>query len=153
MKLKACDVEFTALPREVANRFGIDNSEWDVFPHVAWMGITPDPKVRGMRRFDRDGVRYRVLGMGGLLWRAGLCWLWLNGIDLKRTNALKVVRSARSMLQKAAQLGEKRVVAARDEAPRSEGLLKLLGFERWPDDPAFQGKEIWVWPRSQPSQP
>jgi hypothetical protein len=57
------------------------------------------------------------------------------------------------MLERAQQLGEQRVFAARDEAPRSEKLLTLMGFKRLENDPAFQGIEVWEWRLSPQSQP
>lgn len=88
-------------------------------------------------------VGKRLVGMGGLYWRDGLCWLWLDGVDLKYTRPFAVFRTAQDMLSRAWALGEKQVIAARDEAPCSAKLLTLLGFERLPDHPGFNQVEIW----------
>lgn len=147
-------VRFLPLTSEVAARAGIDVLDYLAKPHVAWMGVEDAPQSRGWRSIVINGQRKRVLGMGGLVWREGLCWLWLHRVMLERTSAVKVVRSAKAMLLKAQCLGEPRVLATRDAAPRSEKLLSLLGFQKQPDHPELLGKELWVleWPLSPPSR-
>lgn len=145
-------VRFVRLTREIATKLGVETYNR---PTIAWAGVEDAPRSRGKRSIVMDGRRVRILGMGGLFWQDGLCWLWLDAIMMERTSAVMVVRSAKAMLKKAVQLGEERVFAIRDEAPRSEKLLRLLGFERWPDHPALKGKELWEWqnwPLSRPSQ-
>lgn len=88
-------------------------------------------------------VGKRLVGMGGLYWAEGLCWLWLDAVDMRHTRPFTVFRMARDMIRKAAALGEKRIFAARDPAPCSERLLTMLGFSRLPDHPEFEGFEIW----------
>lgn len=93
----------------------------------------------------------RRLGVGGLAWNAGVCWLWIDVHDLKRTYPVHVVRWARRMLKVAEKYGDLDVFAARDEFPRSEKLLNLLGFKRLPG--TVGGKEIWQRsPQLPPSQ-
>jgi hypothetical protein len=89
-------------------------------------------------------VGKRLVGMGGLYWQSGLCWLWLDAVDLRHTRPFAVFRTARNMIERAAALGEKRIFAARDPAPCSERLLTILGFNRLPDHPEFEGVEIWI---------
>lgn len=89
-------------------------------------------------------VGKRLVGMGGLYWAEGLCWLWLDAVDMKVTKPFIVFRTARDMLERAAALGEKRVFAARDPAPCSERLLALLGFEKLPPHEEFGDVEIWA---------
>lgn len=94
-----------------------------------------------------------LVGSGGLYWEKGECWLWLDEVDMDRTHPVTVVRMAQRMLQKARQFGEKQVLAARDEAPCSERLLKMLGFELVARLPGFDEKEIWrKWLSSPPLQ-
>jgi hypothetical protein len=88
-------------------------------------------------------VGKRLVGMGGLYWRDGVCWLWLDGVDMRSTRPFTVFRTARDMIDRARALGEKQVIAIRDEAPCSEKLLRLLGFDRLPDHPDFNGAEVW----------
>lgn len=141
------------LPRSVADRFQARDSVAGI-PHIGRMAIVPDRQVRGRRRYiDGDGRHFRILGIGGLAWEQGLCWLWLSDVDEKRVPAVTVVRAARFMLGKAQQLGERRVFAARDEFPRSEKLLRFVGFTRMPDAPALNGRELWIWQASPQSQP
>jgi len=139
-------IDVVDMPPAVLERFtGHRRADGRLSPHIAKMAIVPDDKVRGKRRHVIDGRRYRVLGVGGLVWEQGLCWLWLGDVDEKRTPAVLVVRMAKNMLCRAVQLGEHRIVAARDDFPKSEKLLQLLGFKRVPDDPALNGRELWIW--------
>lgn len=132
-------VQFIPISRELAARFDIELDR----PHVAWVGLEDAPRSRGKRSVVIDGKRKRILGMGGLYWREGLCWLWLGHVVMERTSAIKVMRSAKDMLAKAEQLGETRVFAARDPHPHSAKLLTVLGFRKLDDHPSFQGIEIW----------
>lgn len=132
-------VQFVPLTRELAGRVGINLD----CPHVAWVGVEDAPLSRGRRSVVIGGYRKRILGMGGLCWRAGLCWLWLDSVVMERTSAVKIVRAARDMLDRANALGDQRVFAARDEAPHSAKLLAMLGFVRMDDRPEFGGREIW----------
>lgn len=134
-------VQFIPITRELAARVNIDLDR----PHIAWVGVEDAPRSKGKRSILVDGKRKRILGMGGLYWREGLCWLWLGSVVMEKTSAIKIVRSARNMLAKAEQLGETRVLAARDPHPFSAKLLLLLGFTKLPDNPAFGGTEIWEW--------
>lgn len=90
-------------------------------------------------------VGKRLVGVGGLYWRDGLCWLWLDGVDRKRTRPLVVVRTAKEMMARAWAVGERAVFAARDDTPMSLKLMLLLGAQRLPDHPDFGGVEIWKW--------
>ncbi len=140
------------LTRDMMERMGV---AFDDRPMIGWAGYTIDPRARGKRSIIIDGKRVRLVCCGGLYWREGLCWLFLAGtqssrvngkVVFNRTSAVAVVRRAKIMLEKARQLGEKLVVVARDEAPRSAKLLTLLGFKRHPE--TVNGVEIWVlqWP-------
>lgn len=132
-------VQFVPITRELASRVGIDLDR----PHVAWVGVEDAPRSRGKRSVVIDGRRKRILGMGGLYWREGLCWLWLGAVVMERTSAIKIIRAARDMLAKAMQLGEREVYAARDPHPLSSKMLSVLGFEKLEDHPSFGGVEVW----------
>lgn len=132
-------VQLVPITHDLASRVGVALDR----PHIALVGVEDAPKSRGRRSVVIDGKRKRILGMGGLYWREGLCWLWLGSVEMQRTSAIKIVRMARTMLRKAAQLGETRVLAARDPHPCSEKLLILLGFVKLPDHPTFNGIELW----------
>jgi len=142
-------IEIVDLPPDVMVRFtGMTRADMRLMPHIAKMALVADEKVRGRRRHVVGGRAYRIIGLGGLVWEQGLCWLWLGKVDEKRAPAVAVVRAARNMLRRAVQLGEHRVFAARDDFPKSEKLLKMLGFTRLPDTPALDSRELWVWPTS-----
>lgn len=132
-------MQFVPLTQAIAARVGVALDR----PHVAWAGVEDAPNSRGKRSIVLNGQRKRILGMGGLYWREGLCWLWLESVLLERTSALKVMRSAKAMLDKAEQLGETQVFAARDPHPHSEKLLRVLGFDQLHPHPAFGGVEVW----------
>lgn len=93
----------------------------------------------------------RLIGVGGLAWLDRRCWLWLDHCDMKHRHPLVVVRWAKRMLDKAAQLGEAEVWARREKGiePLSAELLTLLGFVRVTDEDAI---EDWKWQRSPQSQ-
>lgn len=139
-------VVITELPKSVAIRLGRDPSVIRLTPHVGYMGLVLDPKVRGKRKHVMGGKVYRIVGCGGLVWEQGMCWLWLGDVDAKRAPAVTVVRMAKNMLDRAKQLGERTVYAARDEFPNSAKLLTLVGFKKLPDHPALDGRELWAWP-------
>lgn len=132
-------MEFVPLSRDLALRVGVDLDR----PFVAWAGVEDAPRSRGKRSVVINGRRKRLVGMGGLYWREGLCWLWLGNVLVERTSAVRIVRAARKMLAKAEQMGEIRVLAARDPHPFSAKLLLLLGFTKLADHPLFGGIEIW----------
>lgn len=132
-------VQFVPITPALAARAGIALDR----PHIAWVGVEDAPQSRGKRSVVIDGQRKRILGMGGLYWREGLCWLWLGHVDMKRTSAIKIVRAARDMIVKARQLGETHIYTARDPHPCSEKLLTMLGFTKLPDRPEFGGVELW----------
>ena len=139
------------LSRAMASQLGISIDR----PFIGFAGVEPAPRSRGKRSIVIDGKRMRVVGMGGLQWREGLCWMWLDKIDMSnRPSAITVVRAAHLMVSKAQQMGEKMVVVARDEAPNSRKLLTMLGFQQLPELPEFAGIEVWVkeWQHSPQSQ-
>lgn len=102
------------------------------FPFIAYAGV-------------EDGKRPKVIGIGGLAWIEGRCFLWLDLVDMKRTHPVVVVRQAKRMLDKAIQLGVSEVWARRDIEPLSEKLLRHLGFELAGGQEA--GVEDWKWQR------
>lgn len=104
--------------------------------------------VIAMAGMERDKT---FVGMGGLAWISGRCWLWLDHVDMNKRHAVTVVRMARRMLKKAVQLGEAEVWARRekDVAPLSTELLTLLGFEKVTDEDDI---EDWKWQHSPQSQ-
>lgn len=113
--------------------------------------VTPEQirdAVGGVLRFPAvvyaayDGDR--MIGCGGLLWQEGLCWLWLDAVDMEQTHPVLVVRWARRMLQTAWQLGEEMVVTPRDDHPHSKRLLELVGFEQF-DMIEEDGQEVELW--------
>jgi hypothetical protein len=112
---------------DVAGLYGPDRMET---PVIAFAGMD-------------DLKKPRLWGVGGLAWQHGRCWLWIDFVDMKRTHPIVVVREARRMLRKAWQLGEREVWALRivGEAPRSDKLLKLLGFNLQRSDGSA---EEWV---------
>ncbi len=152
-------VELIPLSRALATRLGIRMDA----PFIGFAGVEHAPESRGKRSIVLDKKRVRVLGVGGLQWREGLCWLFLDGVLESNTSALVTVRAAKTMISKAWLMGERMVVVARDEAPRSKKLLTMLGFQQLPELPEFQGIEVWMlerWPPSplsplspQPQQP
>src|SRR5688500_13907358 len=69
-------------------------------------------------------------GSGGLAWGNGRCWLWFTTVDPKPEYARPVLRAARQLLRKAAQLGESEVFTVRDpHYETSPRLLILTGFK------------------------
>ena len=128
----ADDWEIVGLDRETIRRLDLDLD----CPHVA-LGLYRKTKTGKLRKCP-DGT-------GGLLWRAGLCWLWLDGVDMKHTHPVVAIRMARLMLRKAKALGETRVIAVRDEAPCSRKLLEMLGATYLGDFPEIVGREVWQW--------
>lgn len=92
----------------------------------------------------------RFIGMGGLAWIEGRCWLWVDHVDMKRTAPLQIVRAGKAMLQKAYQLGEVEVWARREVGlePHSAKLLTILGFER-----VDGNEDVEDWRRSWPNLP
>jgi hypothetical protein len=84
-----------------------------VYPCLAWVG-------------ERGG---ETMGIGGLTWADGRCWLWFNSITPGVATALNTVRMARRALASARQLGEKTVYLTRDGSlSTSEKLVSMLGF-------------------------
>ena len=79
----------------------------------------------------------------GLAWKDRACWLWFAIEGSKPAYRFIVMREAKKMLKRAAQLGETEVFVVRDDAyPTSARLLKILGFE---PSRIEDGKEIWRW--------
>lgn len=84
-----------------------------------------------------------VVGSGGLAWGGGRAWIWFKMSKSRPEYAAPIVRATKKMLRRAVQLGEREVFTPRDaREPRSEKLLRLLGFEMFGEE---QGEEIWVW--------
>lgn len=82
----------------------------------------------------------------GLAWRDGRCWLWFHMEHPDPSYRWIVIREARNMLKRAAQLGDDAVYTVRDpQFETSQRLLKILGFEPFGEE---DGKEVWRthWP-------
>lgn len=106
-----------------------------------------------------------LLGMGGLSWKIGRCWLWYRVIDRAEhgegaSHPHLIVRAARRMLRRAQQLGESQVFAWRDDSePSSKRLLEVIGFqfigfeEVETTDGRIERKEVWRWQTPSPSSP
>ena len=102
-------------------------------------GMAPDPMI--VYGGVENGM---VVGIGGLVWKAGICWLFLDVVDRTKTHPMTVVRMAKSMLSKARMLGDAHVYAARDDEPHSKRLLEMLGFEPVASVPSeLGGVELW----------
>lgn len=83
----------------------------------------------------------QLVGFGGLAWGSGRCWLWFRADEPEPRYAIHVVRSARKLLRKAAQLGETEVFTVRDRSfETSERLCKMCGFELLGIE---NGEEVW----------
>lgn len=94
-------------------------------PAIAYVGI-------------EDGV---VIGSGGLAFGNGRCWVWLRLDEGKPHHARPLVRQFKTLISKAAQLGETEVWTPRDNRfSTSERLLTALGFKL-----AAIENEIEVW--------
>ena len=93
----------------------------------------------------------KVVGFGGLIWRFNRCELFLEVRRPELAAPLMVVRSARRVLLRAAQLGEREVFCFRDEYPNSEKLLRLVGLHPygWQEVNLRNGatdlREVWRW--------
>lgn len=71
-----------------------------------------------------------LLACWGLAWGVGRCWLWLHVERSEPKHAFTVIREAKRMLKRAAQLGETEVYTPRDASRETSArLLKLVGFE------------------------
>lgn len=82
-----------------------------------------------------------VIGIGGLTWGGGRCFLFFHIEKQVPGAGLVAVREARRMIRKARQLGETEIWTIRDAAyDTSERLLKIVGFEPAGED---NGKEAW----------
>lgn len=83
------------------------------------------------------------VGAGGLAWGAGRCWLFLELNEPQTDGRFLLIREAKRLKRKAAQLGETEVYVARDRSfPTSARLLKMLGFEFHAEE---QGEEVHIW--------
>jgi hypothetical protein len=113
-------------PRSVEVAFGVEVD----LPAVAVLGI-------------EDG---EVVGSGGLAWGGGKCWLWFAMPGTKPGYSVPVFRAAKRLLKQAVQLGESTVFTPRDDAfPRSEKLLRMLGFKQTGESIATLGREMELW--------
>lgn len=84
----------------------------------------------------------QALAAWGLAWNDGRCWLWLFLENPKPEYRWIVIREARKMLRRAAQLGNPEVFTVRDfEVETSARLLTLLGFRFHRIE---KGREIWL---------
>lgn len=102
-------------------------------PAVAYVGID-------------DG---EIVGSYGLAWGGGRCWIWLRLPNGKPSYAITVMRRTKTLLAKAAQLGEREVFTPRDaEFKTSEKLLTVLGFQLFAIE---NGIEVWRY-SSQPHE-
>lgn len=72
-----------------------------------------------------------LVGYGGLAWSDGRCWIFFSvQRPVSRAGALKVIRFAKRLERKAAQLGASTVFTPRDaQYETSMKLLKALGYE------------------------
>lgn len=71
------------------------------------------------------------VGSGGLAWCDGRCWIFFSvQRPIGRAGALRVIRFAKRLERKAAQLGASTVFTPRDaQHETSTKLLKTLGYE------------------------
>ena len=84
-----------------------------------------------------------LLAVWGLAWSPGRCWLWLHVERSEPKHAFTVIREAKRMLKRAAQLGETEVYTPRDASREtSANLLKLVGFEFFAVE---NGTEVFIW--------
>lgn len=85
----------------------------------------------------------RPVAGGGLCWASGKCWIWFFlEPDAPSGLGFKAIKNLRTMLRKAAQLGEAKVYAIRDPAfETSERLCKLAGFQKTGEE--VLGCEVW----------
>lgn len=98
-----------------------------VCPCLAWIG-------------EQDG---EMMGIGGLAWADGRCWLWFNSVHPGVATALNTVRMARRALETAKQFGEEAVYLTRDGSlDTSEKLVSMLDFTK--TDEFVGGMEVWV---------
>lgn len=83
-----------------------------------------------------------IAGTGGLAWGGGRCWLWFHTVQQKREYVGPILRQAKLLMRKAAQLGETEVYTVRDTAfDTSPRLMKLCGFEFFAVE---SGQEVFV---------
>lgn len=85
----------------------------------------------------------KLIATGGLCFGGGRAWIWFH-VENKPTQsiAMQAIRQARTMMRKAAQLGETEVYTLRDATfETSERLCKMAGFEK--TDEIVEGLEIW----------
>lgn len=88
-------------------------------------------------RIDMPAVTYagfedgEFVGSGGLAWGNGRCWIFFTAHrPVSRAGALKVIRFAKRLERKAAQLGATELFTPRDaQHSTSTKLLKALGYE------------------------
>lgn len=106
---------------------------------AAAVGLKIDLPVVSMVAVD-EGV---AIAAWGLAWKERRCFLWFY-IDQPHPEHLwTIVKEARKMLRRAAQLGETDVFVTRDETFSSSlRLLKIMGFE---PSSIEDGKEVWRW--------
>jgi hypothetical protein len=80
---------------------------------------------------------------GGLMWRDGKCWGWLDVFGDISRQSRQLMRWIERFKRQAKQLGENELYIWRDaRLPRSERLLTLAGFELCGCD-AATGQEIF----------
>lgn len=105
---------------EVAEGIKID------MPAVAYVGID-------------DGV---IVGSGGLAWGRGRAWIFFSTkAPLGASAGLRIIRFAKTLERKVAQLGHDDIYTPRDDQyATSKRLLTMLGYSHAETD---QGVEIW----------
>jgi|JI9StandDraft_1071089.scaffolds.fasta_scaffold105140_2 hypothetical protein len=98
-----------------------------------------------------------LLGIGGLSWTKGRCWLWYRVVDRNHHEGNSVhphaiVRGGLRMLRRARQMGETQVFAWRDDSePSSKRLLEVIGFKPIGTEDVMttngriERKEVWLW--------
>lgn len=85
----------------------------------------------------------QAIAAWGLAWHDSRCWLWLFLENPKPEYRWIVMREARKMLKRAAQLGNSEVYTVRDfEVETSARLLTILGFRFHRIE---KGKETWLY--------
>lgn len=87
-----------------------------------------------------------IVGVGGLAWGGGRCWIWLQIDKPKPEYAIPLMRKTKALIKTACQFGDTEVYTPREACyETSEKLLKVLGFEPFAIE---QGVEVWRYVRT-----